>query len=124
MASKDETTIMFSTHILSDVERICDRTAFLHQGKLALSGSISDIKKMNTKEEYVVVLQNKDDSSLLQMLFHNAVKMDDYTLKIHVDSENSLKQIMQFLLQKSIAIERIEKCENTLENLFMEVVGK
>ena len=58
------------------------------------------------------------------MQFHNAVKMDDYTLKIHVDSENSVKQIMQFLLEKSIAIERIEKCENTLENLFMEVVGK
>lgn len=124
VASKDETTIMFSTHILSDVERICDRIAFLHQGKLALSGSIGDIKKMNTKEEYVVVVQNKDDSSLLQMQFHNAVKMDDYTLKIHVDSENSVKQIMQFLLGKSIAIERIEKCENTLENLFMEVVGK
>ena len=124
VASKDETTIMFSTHILSDVERICDRIAFLHQGKLALSGSIGDIKKMNTKEEYVVVVQNKDDSSLLQMQFHNAVKVDDYTLKIHVDSENSVKQIMQFLLEKSIAIERIEKCENTLENLFMEVVGK
>ncbi|MGN0319310.1 MAG: ATP-binding cassette domain-containing protein [Lachnospira sp.] len=124
VASKDETTIMFSTHILSDVERICDRIAFLHQGKLALSGSIGDIKKMNTKEEYEVVVQNKDDSSLLQMQFHNAVKMDDYTFKIHVDSENSVKQIMQFLLEKSIAIEKIEKCENTLENLFMEVVGK
>lgn len=124
VASKDETTIMFSTHILSDVERICDRIAFLHQGKLALSGSIGDIKKMNTKEEYEVVVQNKDDSSLLQMQFHNVVKMDDYTLKIHVDSENSVKRIMQFLLEKSIAIEKIEKCENTLENLFMEVVGK
>ena len=122
--SKDETTIMFSTHILSDVERICDSIAFLHQGKLALSGSISDIKKMNTKEEYEVVVQNKEDIPLLQIQFHNAVKMDEYTLKINVDFENSVKQIMQFLLEKSIAIEKIEKCENTLENLFMEVVGK
>lgn len=96
VASKDETTIMFSTHILSDVERICDRIAFLHQGKLALSGSICDIKKMNTKEEYEVVVQNKEDISLLQMQFHNTDKMDDYTLKIHVDSENSVKQMMQF----------------------------
>ena len=124
VASKNETTIMFSTHILSDVERICDRIAFLHQGKLALSGSMVDIKKMNNKEEYEVVVQNKEDIPLLQIHFNNAVKMDDYTLKIHVDSENSVKQIMQFILEKSIAIEKIEKCENTLENLFMEVVGK
>ena len=124
VASKDETTIMFSTHILSDVERICDSIAFLHQGKLALSGSISDIKKMNTKEEYEVVVKNKGDIPLLQMQFNNSVKMDDYSLKIHMDSKDSVKHIMQFLLEKSIAIEKIEKCENTLENLFMEVVGK
>lgn len=124
VASKDETTIMFSTHILSDVERICDRIAFLHQGKLALSGSIGDIKRMNTKEEYEVVVQNKRDIPLLQMQFNNSVKMDDYSLKVHMDSKDSVKHIMQFLLEKSIAIEKIEKCENTLENLFMEVVGK
>lgn len=124
VASKDETTILFSTHILSDVERICDRIAFLHKGKLALSGSIGDIKKMNTKEEYEVVVQNRENISLLQMQFQNSVKVDDYTLKIHVDSSSSVKQIMQFILDKSIAFEKIEKCENTLENLFMEVVGR
>lgn len=124
VASKDETTILFSTHILSDVERICDRIAFLHKGKLALSGSIGDIKKMNTKEEYEVVVQNRENISLLQMQFQNSVKVGDYTLKIHVDSSSSVKQIMQFILDKSIAFEKIEKCENTLENLFMEVVGR
>lgn len=124
VASKDETTILFSTHILSDVERICDRIAFLHKGKLALSGSIGNIKKMNTKEEYEVVVQNRENISLLQMQFQNSVKVDDYTLKIHVDSSSSVKQIMQFILDKSIAFEKIEKCENTLENLFMEVVGR
>lgn len=124
VASKDETTIMFSTHILSDVERICDRIAFLHHGKLALSGTISDMKKMKTKEEYHVVVQNKKDLISLQKEFTGADKLDDYTLQIHGDNENSIRLIMQFLLEKSIAIEKIEKCENTLENLFMEVVGE
>lgn len=35
---KNQTTVIFSTHILSDVERICDEIGLLHNGKLALSG--------------------------------------------------------------------------------------
>ena len=35
-AAKEETTVLFSTHILSDVEHICDEMAFLHEGKIAL----------------------------------------------------------------------------------------
>ncbi|MBR4026224.1 MAG: ABC transporter ATP-binding protein, partial [Lachnospiraceae bacterium] len=42
---KKETTILFSTHILSDVERICDNIAFLHNGKIVLNGSLEEIKR-------------------------------------------------------------------------------
>lgn len=126
VASKEDTTIMFSTHILSDVERICDRIAFLHQGKLALSGTISDIKKMRTGEEYEVVVQNKKDIPLLQTFSLNAgtEPVDDYTLRIHGKTESDFSELMHFILKNNIPIEKIEKCETTLENLFMEVVGK
>ena len=36
VAVKKETTVLFSTHILSDVEHICDELAFLHEGRIAL----------------------------------------------------------------------------------------
>jgi len=41
---KGRTTVIFSTHILSDVERICDRLAVLHNGKIVLESAISDLK--------------------------------------------------------------------------------
>ncbi len=41
---KKHTAILLSTHILSDVERICDKIAFLYNGKLALSGTIDEVK--------------------------------------------------------------------------------
>lgn len=123
VASKEETTIMFSTHILSDVEKICDRIAFLHQGSLALSGTIDEIKKINTKEEYEVVVTNKTELSKLKEHFAKHEVINDYTLKIFLESGNTMEQIMSFVLNNSIAIDKIEKCENSLENLFMEVVG-
>ena len=41
---KEETTVLFSTHILSDVEHICDEIAFLHEGKIALCGSLDEVR--------------------------------------------------------------------------------
>lgn len=41
---RGKTTVLFSTHILSDAERICDEVAVLHDGALALSGSLTEIK--------------------------------------------------------------------------------
>ena len=40
-------TTMFSTHILSDIERLCERVAVLHQGKLIASGNLSELKELH-----------------------------------------------------------------------------
>lgn len=53
LAVKEKTTVIFSTHILSDVERICDEIGFLHEGKIALSGTMDEIKKLAEQKGYV-----------------------------------------------------------------------
>ena len=45
VAAKEETTIIFSTHILSDVEHICDEMALLDNGKIVMKGTIEEVKK-------------------------------------------------------------------------------
>ncbi|MFC1743267.1 ABC transporter ATP-binding protein [Candidatus Riflebacteria bacterium] len=42
---KDNTTILFSSHLLDDLERVCDQIAIIEKGKLLLHGSMEDIKK-------------------------------------------------------------------------------
>lgn len=46
VAVKKETTVLFSTHILSDVEHICDELAFLHEGRIALKGTLEEVRKI------------------------------------------------------------------------------
>ena len=53
-AIKGKTTVVFSTHILSDVERICDHIAVLDQGRLVLSGTISEIQKQYRRNSYSI----------------------------------------------------------------------
>lgn len=60
---KNETTVIFSTHILSDVERICDNIAFLHKGKITLGGTLEEIEALA-----------EDRGSSLETLFMETVQ--------------------------------------------------
>jgi ABC-2 type transport system ATP-binding protein len=44
LARNDGVTVLFSTHILSDIERVCERVAILHGGRLIASGDLTDLK--------------------------------------------------------------------------------
>ena len=52
LAAKEQTTILFSTHILSDVERICTEAAFLNDGKVAMQGTIEELRNMRPSDGF------------------------------------------------------------------------
>ena len=60
---KGQTTVVFSTHILSDVERICDQIAVLDQGKLVLSGTISEIQKQYKRNSYEIKFADSEEAA-------------------------------------------------------------
>lgn len=51
LSVRQQTTVFFSTHILSDVERICTDIAVLDKGKIVLQGKVSEIRKMRQGDE-------------------------------------------------------------------------
>lgn len=121
-AVKEETTVIFSTHILSDVERICDEVAFLHNGKIALKGTMEEIKKIRKGTGLEIEFKNLGDTSLFAEKYPGGKRIGDVKLVFDRSTEQDMINIMQLLVQNHIAIQRIEMLEPTLEDLFMEVV--
>lgn len=125
---KEQMTVVFSTHILSDVERICDRVAVLHQGKLALCGSLEELKSEHRRDE--VRMELTDEAKAIQMERHLRILKGvlkilrtENTLTIQVaDVMKTGHQILETALAAQIPIRKYEILEPTLENLFMEVV--
>jgi len=69
---KGNTTVIFSTHILSDVERICDRIAVVNNGKITLEKSISDLKVQHkTKAMTIEFGQEVDSDEVMRVLNEN-----------------------------------------------------
>lgn len=61
LAVRKKTTVIFSTHILSDVERICDHVAVLHEGKIQLAGTLAEIKARHTHNGYLIEFNSQSD---------------------------------------------------------------
>ena len=51
LARENGVTVLFSTHILSDIERVCERIAVLHHGRLIASGDLAELKRENAAEQ-------------------------------------------------------------------------
>lgn len=121
---KEHTTVVFSTHILSDVERICNRIAFLHKGTLALNGTLEEIRSIRKGGSIEIDFFKREDADLFYHFYIDANRIGEAKLLLHKKSEKDMIEIMKCLWQNNISIQRLETLEPTLEDLFMEVAGK
>lgn len=121
LAVREQTTVLFSTHILSDVERICTDVAFLHEGKVHMQGKVAEIKADYRTEEYLVETENEQGLMAILEAFAGCKKQGNLQL-IFSEKDCELKELLSFISAKDIPILKIERKEPTLESLFMEVV--
>ena len=120
---REQTTVLFSTHILSDVERICTDVAFLNNGVVEIQGKLSDIKTRYRSEEYLLETENDADVLKLIQAFP-AMKQLGRNLLTFCESVLSAFDMLRFVSDEHIALLRFERVEPTLESLFMEVTRK
>jgi len=122
VAVKKETTVLFSTHILSDVEHICDELAFLHEGRIALKGTLEEVRKIRRTAAVELEMEHARDAGLLlrecpflQRLGHNLLLLRE---------PEHLPEVLGRIAEKRLSVLRVERMEPALEDLFMEVIGK
>ena len=123
VAVKEQTTVLFSTHILSDVERICTDVAFLNNGTIEIHGKLADIKASSRGNEYHIQTECEADILKLKEAFAN-VNVVDTGKAIFRESDYDVAEILRFVADQHIGILRIERAEFDLEDLFMEVSAK
>ena len=118
-AVKGKATVIFSTHILSDVERICDRAAILHNGKIVLSGTLAELKKRRT-DSYIVEFSEKPGAeTFVALLKKECITENNRVIIKDIGGD----MILKILAENNLLPVRFELQEPTLEGLYMEVAG-
>lgn len=133
LAVKDRTTVLFSTHILSDVERICDRVAVLHDGKIQLCGTLQELKAQHKAETLVLEFHGEADcrkfTELLckmspEKVSELACDAKGNEVSIHTSNlAETQTQVMKLLVHEGLLPIRMEALEPSIESLFLGVVS-
>ena len=122
MEVKEQTTVIFSTHILSDVERICTDVSFIDGGKICISGKIDEIKEKYRSDEYLLETETQEGIKAFGAAFP-ATHINGHTLTFS-EKDVSVFDIMRFSAENRIAVIKLDRIEPTLESLFLEVTGR
>lgn len=107
-------SILLSSHILSEVEKLCDKVGIIRQGKIIETGSLNELRHL-TRTQLLVetklpIISIKDVQGV------HEVKTKDQSYSFHVDSEH-LDDVMKYISQFGIV--KLQSSPPTLEDLFM-----
>jgi ABC-2 type transport system ATP-binding protein len=114
-------TVLFSSHILQEVEAICDRVIIIHQGKIIADKNLSELRQEQTGKFIKVVLKEAvttDSWEGLSQLI-SARKTSDYEWELEAkDTELLKKQLLTLSLQNNWNIVSLQSENRSLEDIF------
>ena len=115
-------TVLFSSHILQEVEAMCDRVIIINKGELVADDKLSNLQKVsNTQHSVKVEFKEAVDTALLTSL-NNVLAVKNIQLSIFniqcSDAESVKKQILQLALDKNLNIVSLQSENQSLENIF------
>jgi ABC-2 type transport system ATP-binding protein len=117
--------VLFSTHRMDQVEKLCDNIALIHRGHLVLSGSMRAIKSSYPRNR--IVLQYEGSDAFLDHPCIETLKRYNGHAEIKLRASATLDDDAQSLLAQAIRharVTRFEVTEPTLEEIFIEKVGE
>lgn len=123
---KGKSTVFFSSHILSDVDRICDEIAVLHHGRLLVQAPTQALKEQYAQP--VITIELESDASLLSDLlsrepYVRQIEIKENQASVLVGDLALAKQHLPMLLaQAQLPLLRYEVTLPTLEDVFVRLI--
>jgi ABC-2 type transport system ATP-binding protein len=115
-------TILLSTHIMQEVEAICNRVIIIHKGKLIADGSPSKLDTLFSQQENLLVRFERSIpiNSLLKLKSVEFVtKVDNNTYEIRTNNaEECSKQLFMFAVENNVTILSLQKKQLGIEEIF------
>src|SRR5215469_1528824 len=112
--------ILFSTHRMDQVEKLCDAIALIYQGKLVLSGSMREVKSRYPRNHVQAVFTG--DDSFLRSRYIADARNYAGVAEIQLHSPADAQPLLAEAVSKGTNITRFEVIEPTLEEIFITTV--
>jgi ABC-2 type transport system ATP-binding protein len=116
---KEGKTVLLSSHILSDMEEMCDRVGILINGEIKEVGSLESLLEQNIKNIEISVIET-DEEKLLKIVENTAsLEKTIFGFRITLNEESDLQLLLKNLVNQDIPIKEVKKHGYSLEELFI-----
>jgi ABC-2 type transport system ATP-binding protein len=124
LATENGLTIFFSSHLLSEVEELCDRVVVLHRGEVKAAGPLSEL--MDVKGHQYRIDVSDVDKALDVVRSIDGATVERGTIKdsITVSSEKDIARIINHaLVAAGIGVDQLVRTQRGLEDVYIELTG-
>ena len=120
-------TVLFSSHILQEVQAICDRVIIINKGTIVADDTLSNLQK-GKDGEHIVLIQFKEKVTMeiLERLgdFTSIEQVETSNYKIHTANPESVRrQLLEMSLKNNLNIVSLQSESNTLEEVFRSLTS-
>ena len=120
-----EKTVILSSHIMQEVEAVCNRVLIINKGKIVADGNINEVKAGINIQNQVVIAGFKEqvsDKQLLQIPGVNSVRENEAGWEIEARNEADIRPaIFQFAVENNFTLLTLFEKQQNLENVFHQL---
>jgi ABC-2 type transport system ATP-binding protein len=120
-------TVIFSTHIMDNAEKLCDSVCIIAHGQKVLDGAVSDVKAAHAGRTVVVAFDGAPNAAVEAVLRDPTLvaNRDDQNrfLELELASGATTASLLQQLVGAGAQLQRFERVQPSLHRIFLEKVG-
>ncbi|MEJ2050575.1 MAG: ATP-binding cassette domain-containing protein [Calditrichota bacterium] len=115
-------TIILSTHLMDQAEKLCDQICLINKGKVVLKGSLESIK--NKYSHNAIILEYSGNANFINNIPY-VQKTDNYGnyMEIHLHDQADSDELFKALAASELKVKKFESAETSLNDIFIEIVG-
>ena len=125
LAEISDTNVLLSTHILQDVETVCDYVIIINNGKLQIKENVKELIKRQTDTIQIRIGENSEEflSILKQNDAKRNIEITERWIRIPYKDDNSFKEIIYAAAKANSQLYEMERVAVTMDNIYLEVVN-
>lgn len=121
-------SVFLNSHLLQEIELVCESVAILNHGQCLLTGTVKDLKAALTDSAVFLQLRGpeaaiREATSALPGAMIRAVAADAFEVEVRIQSQIELDKLIDTLRLSQVSIWQVARREKTLEEVFMNIVG-
>jgi ABC-2 type transport system ATP-binding protein len=120
LAAEAGLSIFLSSHLLAEIELICDRVAIIHRGRVLRTGSVSEMIVAPQKWE----VRTDSAGAALEVIRQRTTDAElAGDLIVFTTEESEIPEIVSELVARGVSVRQVQRSVRTLEDMFLEATG-